>query len=454
MKNVIGDFDKDEVLKILDIYQADKSLGLEMMIKKLERYITQMMYSPKYCEYARNANLRDDIRQQIYVEIMVAMDNYDIDKGAPVTYFKPFIQAGIRKVIDTENGFTSYYSSICRKIRQLQSVRAKKNLSISIDDCILAFPEISPTTIKEAFRQMYATDNSFSLDGSLKDDSSYELPFESTPESVAMEKEDNRVLYESINDVLTEQEKCVTVLTYCLFRSDFAFLLDILQNSAKYSDIELIKANGYTGAKLFQYLGFSIPEYLQYLDVTKEKADLFYHIVKKNDMSKEEAEFVSSVQAYIQSEFCRTKGLAMTTESLVEFMKEIGYSKQQVEEKLLTIKSKISLLKTPQQITDTDALLRAKGFSASDIEKIYTGKKISQNKISIILGISTQEVKTAISNSERKLKKTLALAFPERSARNNMYKDMLNEESIPTTHEAESYAAAFLEQLNEMEWDV
>lgn len=449
MKNVAGDFDKAEVQKILDIYKTDRTSGIDLMLKKIDKYITQIMYSQKYYEFSRNPSLNSDIRQQIYLEIMMAMDTYDIEKGSPVTFFKPCIQAGIRKIVDDHNGFTSYYSSVSRRIRQIQAERAKRDLSTTVDDCILEMPDVSPTTIKETFRQMFAIENSFSLDGTLEEDMDCYIPYHITPESVYFEKTDNKILYETIDSALTELEKNVVILTYRLYKSDYDFLTDILKHSSRYSDIEIIKANGYTGAKFFTAIEFSPIEALQYIGISKEDAEKFYGILV-NGGTEEETDFVVALQEKIQEKKNQELFNQVDEAGLICFMQKLGYSENKINDRLQYIHKKASTLKKPEQL-DTEALLKGKGFDKKDIDNIYVGKKISQAKMATILGISAQDVKNATSNAEHKLKKALAVLFPERSVQNNMYKDMLDEEVIPTISEAERYAEAFMEQFAEMD---
>lgn len=450
-KNIVkGNYNKEEVKKIMDIYKQNPQAGNTLMFEFLKKYVYHIMYS-QYARYAESEDYRDEFIQSVVLSICEAMPKYDPDLTAPTTFFKPYIHAGFRNAINAKSGATAYYNNVMRRIRQLQDTRLKKGLSTTESDCIVEMPDISPVTIKHAFEMMYAVDNTLYLDAGFSSDSeenskSTEIAYGTTPESVFFESEDADLIHKTIDTVLTSFEKDIVVLSYNLFTSNIAFLEEILKEKVSYSAIELFKANGQSGSQALASWGFSKKEILMFGGVSKENAEFFLSIMSDGG-TPEEYEKMMEIAEFIESDKYKQVFENYTEPDVNKFLKQLGYNKKDIKAKEEIAKTKAIGLSDIKKLSIED-LLRGKGLSNQDITEFLRGKKPSQTKICIILGRNAAEVKSATSQAEMKLKRALKSVFPERANKADIHMAKLNEEEIAFTADAEDYANAFMDQLD------
>lgn len=447
-----SNYNKDEVKEIMDVYKKDKKMGNTLMYEYLKKYIYSIIYT-QYAQYAESEEYREEFVQSVMVNICQATEKYNPEVAAPTTYYKPYILAGIRNVINSKTGQTSYYGNLSRKIRQLQEARLKKGLGTTEADCIIEMPDISPVAIRHTFEMMYAVDNMTYLDaGYDSDDSntkSTNVAYNATPESVFFESEDSTLIYDTIETVLTPLEKDIVVLSYNLFTSNIGFLEEILKRNVPYSAIELFKAHGQSGSQALSSWGLSKKEILMFGGVSENDANFFLNILQ-NGGTPEEYEKMMKIAEAVESDSYKKKLQSFTKTEFERFLKHLGYNKKDVRAKETIAKIKAEQLGNIENISIED-LLRAKGLSNDDITDFLTGKRPSQAKICTILSRNAVDIKAATSQAEMKLKRALKSVFPERANKADIHMAKLNEEEIAFTADAEDYANAFMDQLNNLD---
>jgi RNA polymerase sigma factor (sigma-70 family) len=227
-------YQKTNWLEIVDeVNSGDyrkKQTGNEKACKALKGFILKLA-AKKYPTYLGNEC--HDFMQEAYVAVMEALPKYDPVKGAPTTFFAPYIEhAMLDWMIKNVAGFTIYYQTMFNKIKGV--LKEHPNWD---DKKVSKATGVSHVTVGKVRENLAATEK-FSLDERFESVAVEKLSLEEEFEKAEQEK----ILHKWIGELLANKEREVIFALYGFNGSQCLSVAELARKrKVPKSDIESVK---------------------------------------------------------------------------------------------------------------------------------------------------------------------------------------------------------------------
>lgn len=206
----------DEFHAAIKEYNNGKRLVAEAkedLVANLEKFILWMINN----KFKTFLKYTEDLKNEGVVGILKGIDSYDPDKSCPTTFFYLYILHEMTEFINRYiNKTTSHYSENIVKIKKVLNKFQQEGRTINVVE-IAQETGISPETIIQSIKVMHASNevhyDADYLEGKM-------TTYGESPEALCMQGEDNRLVYEVMKKILTDEEINVLVMKYGLDGSD------------------------------------------------------------------------------------------------------------------------------------------------------------------------------------------------------------------------------------------
>ena len=207
---------KEEFLCAAKEYRAGVRMISEAktdLIANLDKFVLWMI-NTKFKTFTRYT---EDLKNEGVVGILKGMDSYDPNKSCATTFFYLYILHEMTEFVNRYvNKTTSHYSENIVRIKRVLNKYEQQGRSINVVE-ISQETGISPETIIQSIKVMHAANevhyDADYLEGKL-------TTYGDSPETICMHGEDNKLIYEVMKKILTEEEMNVLVMKYGLDGSE------------------------------------------------------------------------------------------------------------------------------------------------------------------------------------------------------------------------------------------
>lgn len=204
-----------------DIHSDNPALehaAQERAVKALKGYAVNLA-ARKYPTFmSREGN---DLIACAMAAVIENLPDYKPEKGAPTTFFSPFMEHAMLDWIGAITGFSIHYMTHKNKIKKV--IEAEPNLSSKEVSKITGVPEKTIREVRDLQKASYKN--------SYEEIAANNYADKSTPEDSLLEKETNKTLYDWLDAVLSDMEK---EILFDLFGLDGRERLNPFQVGKKY----------------------------------------------------------------------------------------------------------------------------------------------------------------------------------------------------------------------------